>query len=84
MLFSIQIFTLRDKVILRDKGILGERLNVCFSWTFEYRRKNRLNKSIKQIALIEYASDTYVFRQKSLKYSFINFLSFFSHFSACI
>ena len=48
-----------------------------FLWTFEYRRKWRVNKAIKQITLIEDASDTYVFCNNYLKYSFLNF-------SACI
>ena len=42
-----------------------------FLWTFEYRRKLRVNKAIKQTALIEDASDTYVFCNNYLKYSFL-------------
>ena len=32
-----------------------------FLWTFEYRRKRRVNKGIKEIAVIKDASDAYVF-----------------------
>ena len=32
-----------------------------FLWTFEYRRKWRVNKAIKEIALIEDASDAFGF-----------------------
>ena len=39
-----------------------------------------MNKAIKYIALIEDASDAYVFYNNCLKYSFANFVSIFSPF----
>ena len=48
--------------ILRHKGILNKTFEYpCFLWTFEYRRKGRVNKAIKEIALIEDASDAFGF-----------------------
>ena len=43
-----------------------------------------MNKAIKKCALIEDISDAYVLRNNYLKYSFVNFLSIFLHFIACI
>ena len=48
--------------ISRHKGILNKSfLMPVFLWTFEYRRKRRVNKANKEIALIEDASDAYEF-----------------------
>ena len=50
MLFSFQSFSRNIKKwkvassILRHKGNLNKHLNACFLWTFEYRRKRRVNK----------------------------------------
>ena len=44
------------------------------------RRKGRVYRAIKQIALIEDVSDAYVFCNNYLKYSFVNFFSIFSSF----
>ena len=39
----------------------------AFLWTFEYQRKRRVNKAIKEIALTLDASDAYIFRNNYLK-----------------
>ena len=39
-----------------------------FLWIFEYRRKRRVNKAIKQITLTEDESGAYVFWNNFLKY----------------
>ena len=43
-----------------------------------------MNKAVKLIGLIQDASDTYIFCNNYLKHSFVNFLSIFLHFIACI
>ena len=50
----------------------------------QIRRKKRVNKAVKLIALIQDASDTYIFCNNYLKHSFVNFLSIFLHFIACM
>ena len=51
-----------------------------FLWKFKHRRKRRVNKAIKWVALIEDANDAYVFCNSYLKYSFVTFLSICSSF----
>ena len=72
--------------ISRHKGILNKTFEYpCFLWTFEYRRKGRVNKAIKEIALIEDASDAFgFFCNNYLKCLFVNFLSTFSFISMLV
>ena len=73
---SLKISSFPKILSLKSFGNLGSNLY----GTSEYRRKRRVNKSVKYIVLIEDASDTYVFCNNYLKYLFVKFLSIFSSF----
>ena len=63
--------------VSHHKTILSKHLNACFLWTFEYRKKRRVNKAIKIIVLIEDASDANFF---PITFENIYFQSIFSSF----